>query len=101
MKPENRAFLDSIYHWWVGYQQSGSMRDASVIYPERLQQVMREEWEPRYVACLTCPESLRELFTKTFQLYDQLKNVEANEARLQQQNTPDSNSGTKRKVGKK
>jgi len=86
MKPENREFLDSIYHWWTYYQQSGSMRDASVIHPERLQQVMRDEWEPRYVACLTCPESIRELFTKVFQLYDKQKNIEANESRLQATN---------------
>jgi hypothetical protein len=80
MKQENRDFLNAVKPHWDLYKATGSMKDASVIHPERLQTVMREEWEPRYIACLTCPESIRELFEKVFQLYEKQLNVEANQA---------------------
>ena len=61
---EHFDFFMSIRPWFIQYTESKVMKDASVLNPPRLQAAMRGSFEPNYIACLTCPSSIQELFER-------------------------------------
>jgi hypothetical protein len=76
---EHFDFFMSIRHWYIQYTLSKVMKDASVLNPPRLQSAMRGSFEPNYVACLTCPSSIQELFERAFFHFENYLNALAQE----------------------
>jgi hypothetical protein len=70
MRPENKAFLDSIYPYWIEYRDAGILKDPSVLNFHRMAEVYRQEYDPRYVGCMHCREDMRWLFNQIMNNYD-------------------------------
>jgi hypothetical protein len=71
MTDSNKAFLESIYPYWVQYRDAGILKDPSVLNFNRMGDIYREEFDPRYFGCMHCPEDMKWLFQQIMKLYEQ------------------------------
>lgn len=53
MLPENKIFLEQHKHTWEFLKLAGEL-NMGHMDRQRLLELVREEWEPRYMCCLTC-----------------------------------------------
>ena len=64
MTAESKAFLESIYPYWVQYRDAGILKDPSVLDFGRMAEIYRAEFDARYFGCTYCPEDMKWLFTQ-------------------------------------
>lgn len=70
MKDENKKYLErfrSHYKTWVQAQFIGHIE---LVDRKRMLEIAREEWEPNYRACVTCPEDICLLINYVFTQMD-------------------------------
>lgn len=66
MNAENKAYLyEKYYHWYV-LNNWGYLKDVNMDERRNFARIMREEFDPRFVGCLTCPASVAELVRNVF-----------------------------------
>jgi hypothetical protein len=72
MKAENKAFLDRFKPFHDKLQLGGTIH-MTMDDRVKMQDIIRQEWDPKYVTCLTCNEGVIDLLKMAYNNYDQVQ----------------------------
>lgn len=80
MTPDHIQFLNDNRDHYNTLVNAGYMRGLSGEVRQKMQDIIRANWEPGYHTDLWCPPCVTEMLKKLYRLYDEwLKNNEPNE----------------------
>jgi hypothetical protein len=66
MQQRNKEYLASKYYHWYTLSNWGYLKDVNMDERRRFADIMREDFDKNYIACLTCPDSIAELVRVVF-----------------------------------
>lgn len=79
MTPENIQFLNDNRTHHDTLVNAGYLRGLSAETRQRMQDVIRQEWEPTYYTDLWCPPCVCDMLKKLYRHYDEWLNQNAND----------------------
>jgi hypothetical protein len=71
MTDDNKKFLDDNRHHYDTLIKAFYMRSLSAEVRTRMQEIIRQEWEPGYHTDLWCPPCISDMVKKLYRLYDE------------------------------
>jgi hypothetical protein len=90
MKAENKAFLDRFKPFHDKLQLGGTIH-MTMDDRLKMQDIIREEWDTKYVTCLTCNEGVIDLLKMAYNNYNTLPQEAATQTTVNESkkdNTP-------------
>lgn len=83
MKPENKHFLDEHRHHHDTLVRAFYLRSLSAEVRQRMQDVIRDEFQPGYSTDLWCPPCVSDMVLKLYRHYDEWLLKQANDGNRQ------------------
>jgi hypothetical protein len=73
MNVSNEQYLESKYYHWVALRDGGFIKDLSNEERQTMLNILRQEWEPKALYCLTCMDDVANMLRNVFTQYDRYK----------------------------